>query len=180
MAKKKAKRAPAKRRTAPKKATRRTGGRRGSVVQAGMKGALMDIVMGVAGAVLVAKVAPKIPIESNKMKYGALTVAGALLALKVRSFRGLGIGAGIASASLLANEFFPTLLGPGGPVPVGRLSPDTQRRMQAAAERIRMGISGSRGRTIMGNGSGDDFPQPVNGPRGRTIMGSGENSSFSY
>jgi len=179
MAKRKAKKAAPRRRAATRKTARR-GRSRGRVSQMSMGGALEEIAKGVLGAVLATKVAPMIPIADTRIRNGAVAIAGGMLAMKSREFRAIGLGMGIASGTLLLNDFFPNLLGPAGAVAgVGRLTPGTQRRMQAAAERIRAGIAGPRGRTIMGNGSGGDFPVPVNGMRGKTIMGSG-GGSFSY
>jgi len=174
MARKKSKAKPAARRRA--KTVKRASGKRRAPVQAGFAGALTEIAKGVLGAVIATKIGPMIPVADARVKYGIITAAGGLLAVKGGNMRSIGVGMGIAGGTLLAGEFFPNLLNPApapGPM-IGRVSPALQARMEAAAQRIRTGINGNRGRTIVGTGEGDDFPQPVNGYRQRTIVGSGD------
>jgi hypothetical protein len=141
--------------------------------------AVTEIAKGVLGAVLVAKFQDKVPIANPKARFALIAAGGALLARKPSEMRSIGIGAAIASGTMLANEFMPGLLTPGAAT-VGRLSPQTQARMQAAADDIRRGITGYRQRTVVGTGEGGDFPVPVNGVRNRTIVGSGDTGAWSY
>lgn len=182
MAKKKAaaKASTTKRRSTAKKAKRRSSRRAGA---SGFQATAMEVLKGVAGAVLVAKFGDAIPIENPKARHAAVTAIGIYLASKPGAMKSVGIGAAIAGGTMLAQDVMPDLLTPSalgtGTTTVGRVSPALMQRMQAAAAQMRQGINGTRGRTIMGNGSGGDFPQPVTGARGRTIMGSGE-PSLSY
>lgn len=174
MATKKKKSAPVKRRRSPVKAKGKRRSTRRGVVQAGFGGAAMTILAGVAGAVLATKVAPMLgkQVENKKLLYGILAAGGAFLTVKASGpLKAVGIGMGIASGTMLLNEVAPDLLATGATV--GRLAPGTVYRMQAAADRMRQGINGYRQRTVVGTGTGPDFPQPVRGPRNRTVVGPG-------
>jgi len=151
---------------AKKKATRRKGSGRMSLQKA-----LMEVVKGVAGAVIVTKFGDMVPVKDPRIRHGLLTLGGAYLASKPGDMRAVGIGAGISAGTMLVADFMPNILAPS--TTVGRLSPATVARMQAAAERTRGAIGGYRQRTVVGTGAGDDFPQPVQGTRSRTIVGGG-------
>lgn len=181
MAKKKrsGRKAPTRRRSA--KPARRSR-RRGGVQMAGFTGAATQVLAGVAGAVLASKVAAHIPVSDPKTKNLILAAGGLLMIAKGQGMvRNVGIGVGIAGATLVVNDYFPNLLGGAAPT-VGRLTPEMDRRIQRAADQIRQSVGGLRGRTIlgdggvMGSGGAMDFPQSVGGSRGRTIMGSGDSS----
>lgn len=177
MAKKKKKAAPARRRpVAKKKATRRKSSR-----GMGFGDVLLEVAKGVGGAVVVSKFGGMIPVQNEKARNGILLGAGVLMARKPGALRSVGMGMAIASGTLLANSFVPNLLAPSS-MTIGRVSPETMRRMQMAAQNIRNGgrVNGYRSRTIVGTGQGGDFAQPVNGARNRTIVGSGESNGFSY
>lgn len=175
MAKKKS--APARKRPAGKKAAK--GRKRGSTRRASMQGAFMEIAKGVLGAVIASKVLPKIPVENPKLKYALGAGVGTLIAVKGgKELASVGIGMGIASGSLLANEFMPNLLGPSSTTPIGRVSSETQKRMVETAAKIRAGIAGMRDRTIVGTGGG--MEPAVQGTRDRTIVGSGDYSDPIY
>lgn len=177
MAKKKAakKATLTRKRPAAKKAKRRTSRRAGA---SGFQATAMEVLKGIGGAVIVAKFGDKVPVDNAKVRHGIITALGIYLATKPGALKSVGMGAAIAGGTMLATDLLPDLLTPA-PGTVGRVSPALMARMQAAAAQLRQGINGTRGRTIMGSGSGDDFPQPVGGTRGRTIMGSGD-PSMSY
>lgn len=147
----------------------------------GFMDTLIEVGKGVAGAIVISKFGHMVPVQNEKVRNGLLLGGGVLLAKKPGPMRSFGLGAAVASGTLLANSFVPNLLSPST-MPIGRVSPETMRRMQAAAEQIRKGgrVNGYRSRTIVGTGEGGDFPQAVNGSRNRTIVGSGDPNGFSY
>lgn len=140
---------------------------------AGMQGAVMEIAKGVLGAVIASKVLPKIPVENVKARYAIGTALGAVLAVKGgRAAASIGIGMGIASGALLANEFMPNLLGPATTTAtVGRTTPAMQKRMQATANMIRQGLAGPRDQTMVGTGAGQGLMESLG--RDQTIVGGG-------